>query len=182
MNKALLVVVSCFFVGCGPPSEEEIASDYQEDPVVDTGVEVGLDLVVDNGHLKGSLERFTDLDEDATRLSGRSDSSQAQLDVVVENPDAAGMVRITFNNGGLDHNDLVAGYINEFEKDEYSNTELTISAIGCTGSAYLQWDYDRPADTLLVEVSDGPDDSRIINFVASWLIQDDEVLGRFTIR
>lgn len=185
MNKALLVFAACLLVGCGQPQEDttriEVSQDFEEVVESDTRFEIGNNLFIDQGYLTGSLERISDLDDDASILDGWSNSDGATVDVVVEREDAAGMVRLIFDNGGLNHPDLDVGFSKTFYRNDFSDTELTISSLGCAGDRYMSWDYDATADQIDVFVTSGPDDSRILTFNAFWEYEGDIVAGHFLI-
>lgn len=184
MNKVLLIF-AILLVGCGQPQEENITEietpqDVEESET--TEFSIGHNLVIDQGYLSGSLERLTDLDDHASLLDGWSNRDGAAVDIVVEREDVAGMVRLMFDNGGLDHPDLNVGFYKTFYRDDFSNTDLVISSIGCAGNNYMSWDYDASADRIDVMVSSGPSDSRIVNFNAFWEYEGDTVAGHFLIK
>ena len=65
--------------------------------------------------------------------------------------------------GGLNHPDLQPGSTLSFDQSTYpSADDLQINVIGCAGPAPGQWDYDRPAEDVEVEVEQDPNDEDVL--------------------
>lgn len=128
-------------------------------------------LPLRNATLAGDLGAVRGLDGVAN-ASGFTDSTYASVESIGSNQSGSGMTIINFI-GGIDHADLQVGSSVRSTMDDYSDGDLHVEAIGCSGAEIYNWDFDQPADEVDVDVVEGSvEGARVINYTARWFERD----------
>jgi len=119
---------------------------------------------VDNGQISGDIGAVR-IDSNNAELNGADQGNASYIEVMGQGENGIAMNVLSIE-GGIDHDALQPGFASNFNAQEY-DSDLFVTAIGCSGDREYDWDYDQPADDVDIEVLPGDsDDSMRIDYTA----------------
>jgi hypothetical protein len=124
----------------------------------------GSALEVKSAEIEGDLGSITTFGGHATDSNIQTShwDGYDQVTVTVVDDEGAAM-NIVEIQGGLNHPDLEPGSRLHFDNNVFPDADdLQISVIGCAGPSPGNWDYDRPAEEVDVEVEQDPNDEDVL--------------------
>lgn len=146
------------------------------------------------GRLAGDIGPVTGVDSEATLLEGFDDGSFADVQVIAETERGVVMSWVEIV-GGTDHPALQPGFSQTFRENDFGfdSRNLHVRVVNCSGDEAYDWDYDQPADEVVVQVEEGPlEETLLVNFTTRTFEVDPftgireptatEVNGNFVVR
>jgi len=136
---------------------EELNQNDANAPTTDWGWNTSNGLPVTGGRLTGSVGDVSVSSQGYT--DGYADSEYASVYTHVDEAENGAVMTIVDLVGGIDHADFAVGTRHVYNIDDYYYLEegaSQVSVVGCSGPTAGEWAFDQMADTVVVEVSDGP--------------------------
>jgi hypothetical protein len=130
----------------------------------------------EEGQLFGNIGPMQDL-EMAAKVAGYDEGEYSSIEVLGENNEGAAMHLIDIH-GGIRHPALTPGAEMTFRTGNYpsESNEIHIEVMACAGESAYMWDYDEPAETVHVSVSE-TEDPDVIQIDYTTEVQSQPVFG-----
>ena len=166
ISLSLLAMSSIVLVACGGTDREidgynetafELSDSIEDDMYYQWG-----NIEAFDAHLEGDIGNLRGINGPAS-VNGYEEDAYADLEVTTVSANGSAMHLLTFT-GGLNHPALVPGAHLEFSGDRnYDNNEtFHVMSMNCSGSGQPgDWDYDEPADRVILDVSETEDEDTI---------------------
>ena len=138
--------------------DDSYADDTSTDPYVNPNA-----LDIRSASLAGDMGEIRGFADDDALHNGYDYGSYASVDIHAEAPNGAAMAILEIE-GGLDNPELVAGAHFEFQSYEYTASGLYMYVIGCSGPAEGSWYFDEQGQDLVVDVSQTPEGTTVLDF------------------
>lgn len=136
---------------------QEPWTDPTEEPTDDWGWEYGGGLDVSGGVLNGNVGSVSVSSQGYT--DGYQDAEYASVYTNVDEAQNGAVMTIVDFVGGMDHSDFDVGSRRVYSIDDYYSLDegaSQVTVVGCSGPTAGEWAFDQMAETVVVEVIDGP--------------------------
>lgn len=125
-------------------------------------------LDVRDASLSGDMGDVRDFADDAPTRNGYDYGTYATVEIHARTTDGAAAMAILEVQGGINHADLVPGAHYTFANYESTAGGLYMYVIGCSGPSEGAWYFDEQAQDMVVDVSETPEGTTVLDFTAEF--------------